>query len=117
MRARILGLDIASVGVFVAIGHSTHDETETSGSLIETAAPFLIALAVGWVLTRAWRQPVAWWTGIGVVSTTVVIGMALRRLVFDDGTAGAFVVVATLFLGVFLVGWRAIALRFVANLH
>jgi hypothetical protein len=32
--------------------------------------------------------------------------MVVRRLVFDDGTAAAFVVVATVFLGVFLVGWR-----------
>jgi uncharacterized membrane protein required for colicin V production len=32
--------------------------------------------------------------------------MLLRNLLFDDGTATAFVIVATLFLGVFIVGWR-----------
>ena len=32
--------------------------------------------------------------------------MLLRNLVFDDGTATAFVIVATLFLALFIVGWR-----------
>jgi hypothetical protein len=35
--------------------------------------------------------------------------MLLRNLVFDDGTAASFVIVASVFLGTFLVGWRAIA--------
>jgi len=38
-----------------------------------------------------------------------MVGMVLRRTVFDRGTAAAFVVVATLFVGLFLVGWRLIA--------
>ena len=47
----------------------------------------------------------------GVVAwlTTLVVGMALRRTVFGRGTAIAFVIVATLFLALFLVGWRAAA--------
>ena len=36
----------------------------------------------------------------------IVAGMLLRNLVFDDGTATAFVIVATLFLALFIVGWR-----------
>jgi hypothetical protein len=42
---------------------------------------------------------------------TVTIGMVLRNLLFDDGTATAFIIVATIFLGAVLNGWRSIARR------
>jgi hypothetical protein len=35
----------------------------------------------------------------------------LRNLVFDRGTAPAFVIVATIFLGVTMFGWRALLAR------
>jgi hypothetical protein len=92
-------------GVFEGAVH--YDEA-ISG-LAETAAPFLIALAVSWMAWRVWNQPSTAGTGVRVWLTTVVLGMLLRRLVFDDGTATSFVIVATAFLGVFLVGWRGIA--------
>ena len=38
----------------------------------------------------------------------ILVGMLLRHFVFDDGTATSFIIVATIFLGVFLVGWRAV---------
>jgi predicted nicotinamide N-methyase len=40
------------------------------------------------------------------------MGMVLRNLVFDLGTAPAFVVVATLFLGATMLGWRRLAARY-----
>jgi hypothetical protein len=39
------------------------------------------------------------------------MGMLLRNLVFDRGTAPAFVIVATIFLGVTMFGWRALLAR------
>ena len=47
-------------------------------------------------------------TSLAIWPVTVLVGMILRRALFDDGTAVSFVVVATLFLGAFLVGWRAV---------
>ena len=44
-----------------------------------------------------------------VWATTVVGGLLLRRFVFDRGTAAAFVVVATVTLGVLIIGWRGAA--------
>ena len=41
--------------------------------------------------------------------TTVVVGVALRRTVFDRGIAPSFVIVATIVLGLFLLGWRGVA--------
>jgi MFS-type transporter involved in bile tolerance (Atg22 family) len=108
-------VDAALVLLFVALGRTSHDEGNVVSGTLAVAAPFLIALALGWVLARAWRQPLALRTGIVVWISTVVAGMVLRRTVFDRGTALAFVIVATLFTGLFLVGWRAVASRVVAS--
>ena len=97
-----------SVVLFVALGRRNHDEDGTLSSVIGTAAPFLIGLAVGWVAARAWRRPDAFATGAAVWVATVVVGMTVRNLVFDRGTAASFVAVATAFVGVFLLGWRAV---------
>ncbi len=104
--------DLVAVVVFVAIGRRSHDEggnvvTETAA----VAAPFLIALAVGWLAARAWRRPRALTTGAAVWVCTVALGMVLRHWVFDRGTATSFIVVATLVTGAFLLGWRLVAAR------
>jgi hypothetical protein len=105
-----LGLDAVAVVLFVAVGRSSHDEQNTLAGVAGTAAPFLIALAAAWLLVRAWQAPLSWPTGLGVWAITAAGGMLLRRFVFGDGTAAAFVVVGSVFLGVFLLGWRALAL-------
>jgi RsiW-degrading membrane proteinase PrsW (M82 family) len=46
---------------------------------------------------------------------TVVMGMVLRNYLFDRGTAPAFIIVATLFLGATMLGWRAVLARRTAN--
>jgi hypothetical protein len=104
-------LDVGAVALFVAIGREEHDDGTPATPYFEVAAPFLIALLVGWVVLRAWRQPASLRTGVGVWMITVALGMIVRRTVFDDGTALAFVIVATLFLGVTIVGWRLLATR------
>jgi FlaA1/EpsC-like NDP-sugar epimerase len=100
------GLDTFAVVLFVAIGRREHERDSAIAGLIETAAPFLIALALAWLVLRVWKRPTEWRTGVGVWAIVVVVGMLLRNLVFDDGTATAFVIVATLFLALFIVGWR-----------
>jgi hypothetical protein len=112
MHRLLLVLDPIAVVGFVAIGRDTHDEDATLAGLVETAAPFLIALGLGWLAFRAWRTPLRLSTGAGIAGVTIVLGMLLRRVVFDEGTAAAFVVVATVFLGAALVGWRVVAGRF-----
>jgi uncharacterized membrane protein (GlpM family) len=102
------GLDTFAVVLFVAIGRREHERDSAISGLITTAAPFLIALAVAWLVLRAWKRPTDLATGVGVWAIVVAVGMVLRNLVFDDGTATSFVIVATLFLGLFIVGWRAV---------
>jgi hypothetical protein len=103
-----LGLDVLAVLVFVAIGRRNHDEGNSIGDLFETAAPFLVGLGVGWVVVRAWRRPTKIRTGVMIWPIVVLVGMIVRNLAFDRGTATAFVIVTTLFLGACFVGWRAI---------
>ena len=50
------GLDTAIVVAFVAIGRNNHDEDPGVAGLISTVAPFLIGLAVGWLVARAWDR-------------------------------------------------------------
>lgn len=103
--------DLVLVVAFAAIGRASHAEgvLGPGGSgLATTAWPFLVGLLIGWAVTRGWRHPLApLRTGIGVWVTTVVVGMLLRA-VSGQGVAVAFVIVATVTLLVFLVGWRAI---------
>ena len=101
-----LGIDVFSVTLFVAVGLREHERDSAIAGLIDTAAPFLLALALAWIVLRAWRRPTDWRTGVGIWAITVAAGMLLRNLVFDDGTATSFVIVATAFLALFLVGWR-----------
>ena len=101
-----LGLDTFTVVLFVAVGRREHERDSAISGLIGTVAPFLIALALAWVVLRAWNRPTDWRTGVGIWAITLVAGMLLRNVVFGDGTATSFVIVAAAFLALFLVGWR-----------
>ena len=103
-----VGLDVGSVVFFVAAGRRTHEQDPAIAGLIETAAPFLLGLLLAWIVARAWRSPESMRTGLVIWPLTVLFGMLLRNVVFDDGTALSFVIVAAGFLGLTLVGWRAV---------
>jgi len=104
--ALAVGLDTFSVVLFVAVGRREHDRESTIAGLIDTAAPFLIGLAVAWLALRVWNRPTDWRTGVAVWALTLGVGTAMRRAVFDDGIALSFVIVAAAFLALFLIGWR-----------
>ena len=77
--------------------------------MFRIAAPFLIGLAAGWIVARAWRRPFDLVTGCTIWVVTIAVGMVLRRTLFDRGTAFSFVIVASVFTGVLLIGWRLVA--------
>lgn len=110
--ALALLLDIVLVVVFAAIGRATHDGDvlgPLGSGLATTAWPFVAALLIGWLVTRAWRRPTAVVrTGLPVWAITVALGMVLRAL-SGQGVAVAFIIVATITLAVFLLGWRGVA--------
>ena len=109
-------IDAGLVTAFVAIGRRNHDEDPGVIGLLSTAAPFLVGLVVGWLIAKAWDDPMPIRKGLIIWPITVAIGMIGRR-VAGDGTALSFVIVATAFLGVTLVGWRAARLAIVAKRH
>lgn len=100
-------LDILFVAVFTLIGRRTHAEPLDPEGWWNTAWPFLAGLAIGWGVVALSSQcwPTRWWHGLTVWIATVFGAMALRDMV-GQGTALPFVVVATSFLGVTLIGWR-----------
>jgi hypothetical protein len=104
----ILALDVVAVLLFAAVGRRTHAEGVSMAGTVGTAWPFLVGTVTGWGVARAWRRPLSAATGLVVWIGAVALGMLLRRLI-GDGTAGPFVVVATVVLAALLLGWRAVA--------
>jgi peptidoglycan/LPS O-acetylase OafA/YrhL len=101
-------VDVILVSAFVLIGRASHSEGPL-GTLV-TLWPFLVGLAVGWLGSRAWRTPMrVRWTGITVWAATVIVGLLLR-VVSGQGVQPGFVIVTTVVLAMFLIGWRGIAL-------
>lgn len=109
-------IDAGLVTAFVAIGRRNHDEDPGVIGLLSTAAPFLVGLVVGWLVAKAWDDPTPIRKGLIIWPITVVVGMIGRRIA-GDGTAVSFIIVATVFLGATLVGWRAARLAIVAKRH
>ena len=110
---RLLALDVLVVVLFVILGRETHNEGNALADIAVTAAPFLMALVAGWAIAQAWREPLDLRRGAVVAVVTVALGMILRNLVFDEGTALPFVIVATLFNLGGMVAWRFVAGRVV----
>lgn len=105
-----VAVDAACVVLFALLGRRSHDEGNLVWGTVVTAAPFLLALGVAWLAGRSfWKTPLSWRLGVHLWGATLLIGMLARHFVFDRGTATSFIVVAAVFLGVFLVGWRLLA--------
>jgi peptidoglycan/LPS O-acetylase OafA/YrhL len=103
--------DVVCIIVFCAIGRRSHAEGLTIAGIAETTWPFLSGTAVGWLLSRGWRNPSAVApTGVTVWVCTVVVGMLLRKLT-SAGVAPSFIVVASVATAVLLLGWRVVAGR------
>ena len=96
-------LDLLLVGVFAVIGRLSHYGSLTLGGWWTTAWPFLAGTLVAWLALRAARRsPAAIGSGAIVWLGALMGGMVLRQ-VSGQGTATAFVVVATLVLGALLM--------------
>lgn len=106
----ILG-DVAVLVVFVLLGRRTHHEDAGFDGFLRVWWPFAAALAVGWLVTRSWRAPLAWRRAVPAWLVTVGLGMALRIATQDRELEAAFVVVTLLFVGAGMLGWRGVVRR------
>lgn len=103
-------IDLVLVIVFCVLGRLSHAEGIFSDlpGLLNTTWPFVVALLVAHavlLLRRMNTDRLA--PGVAIWVITVVGGLLLRTL-SGQGTALPFVIVATLTLALFLLGWRAV---------
>lgn len=111
------GADAYCVIAFVVIGRASHHDGASLGGLASTAWPFLAGLGIGLLAARWWRRPAALIpAGAGAWLGAAGAGMLLR-VAAGQGTAAAFIGVALAFLGLFLLGWRAVAAACRASLR
>ena len=102
-----LALDLVVVFLFIVAGRDTRG-AGFAGSVLE-ALPFFAGTLLGWGVSRAWRHPRSVLpAGIVIWLGTVVVGLPVRAWV-GDPTDTRFVSITFVALGVFLLGWRAIA--------
>lgn len=102
-------VDLLAVLVFAAIGRDSHAESVRLLGVLEVAAPFLVGAGAGWLAGRVWRGPLGLRLGAAVWAGTVVIGLGLRAAVLHRLPL-SFVLVASVSLAVFLLGWRCAVL-------
>ena len=104
-----MAADTVCVLAFCAIGRRSHAEGVTISGVAQTAWPFLVGAAVGWLISRGWRRPLAVLpTGVAVWMSTIAVGMVLRK-VNSAGVAVTFVIVASTVTAALLLGWRGAA--------
>lgn len=105
-----LPVDALLVLVFVLVGRRSHDESSAVLGVLTTLWPFLTGTVGGWVLARLLRLRLpSLPAGVVAWVATVLVGMVLRAVV-GQGVQASFVVVATVVVGVALLGWRLVAL-------
>ena len=108
---RAYAFDALCVLLMVVIGSRNHDTDTGITGILFVAAPFWIALSLVHLAPLLQRKNIRDPNTYVVWGYTVVMGMVLRNLVFDRGTAVAFIIVATVFLGITMFGWRALLAR------
>jgi hypothetical protein len=107
--------DALVVVVFVAIGRRTHHSGGDVEGFFGVLWPFAAGLVVGWLATGLARAPLSLRRAAGAWVITVVIGVALRIVVQGHEWKPTFAIVALLFFGAAMLGWRAVVLARVAS--
>lgn len=108
--------DLALVLVFSLIGRASHHEPFSVAGLLVTWWPFAVGTAAGWIAASAARIRIDAVAGGIVVAVFAVGAGMLLRVASGQSVQPSFVVVASIVLLLFLVGWRVIA-RFLVRRH
>lgn len=101
-----LAIDLISVIIFAFIGRMSHEHGLTLIGIFSTAAPFLVATALGFIVGRFITANLAL-QGLIVWLFAVNLGMILR-VAFGGGFAISFYIVTTIALFVLIVLWRLV---------
>ena len=103
--------DALCVLLMVVIGTRNHKTDTGISGILFVAAPFWIAMSLAHFAPLLQRKNRKDPNTYMVWGYTVGMGMVLRNVVFNRGTALAFIIVATVFLGITMFGWRALLAR------
>ncbi|GAA1482027.1 DUF3054 domain-containing protein [Gordonia sinesedis] len=113
-------LDVVAVTVFVLIGRANHHDGFAPLGVVQTLWPFLAGAAAGWSIAYVFShvQSSDWFghdfrpdravpAGLFIWFCTVTVGMILRYIL-HQGVEVSFIIVASIALGLFLLGWRIV---------
>lgn len=104
------GIDILLIILFALLGRREHEHGLDVGGILWTALPFIIGYVVMLAVSRPWVNINRLWpNGVLVWLGTVALGMAVR-IALGSTAAISFIMVATIVLGLFLMGRRALVL-------
>lgn len=103
-------IDVVLVVVFCIIGRLSHDEGIFGDilGLLNTMWPFLVAVLLAHAIAILIRLRTARIPAGAVIWAVTAAGGLLLRAVAGQGTALPFIIVATLTLALFLIGWRTV---------
>ncbi len=102
-------LDVAWIALFALLGRESHEGDTAALAVLGVAWPFLAGYAASALIVGLRRRPRAIGRGSAVWLGTVAGGMAIRTVLEGRLPETAFIVVALVFTGAGLVGWRIVA--------
>lgn len=106
--------DLAVCVVFVLVGRRTHHEDSAIEGFLRVLWPFALGLLVAYGVTRLWREPLHLGRAAVAWIVTVGVGEVLRLTVQDRELKVGFLVVAVVWFGALMLGWR-VAVRAVTR--
>lgn len=102
-------VDVAWIVLFALLGRESHEGDTAALAVLGVAWPFLAGYAATALVVGLRRRPRALGRGAVVWLGSVAGGMAIRTVLEGRLPETAFIVVALVFLGAGLVGWRLVA--------
>lgn len=106
----MLIIDAVLMVIFAIIGVSSHDGDLGLANVARVAIPFMLPyLLLALAIKPAKLVHNIFPAGIALWILTVILGLVLRAVIFEDTSALAFILVTAGVLGVFLLGRRSIS--------
>ncbi len=103
-------LDVVWIVLFAILGLQDHAGDSPPLVVFGVTWPFFVGYLISLIVLRLARAPQSLVRGTLVWLGTLVIGMAIRTVLKGYLPEPAFIIIAALFLGLGLVGWRVVAL-------
>ncbi len=102
-------VDVAWIALFALLGRESHEGDTAALAVLGVAWPFLAGYAATALVVGLRRRPRSVGRGAVVWLGSVAGGMAIRTVLEGRLPETAFIIVALVFLGAGLVGWRVVA--------